>query len=961
MPKRKESGADGRKRRKREQELRNKLAGSLKRFVFNTPDSTIANTGSIPVCPESANFSLLALEADVALINNTNAENTVEPLCLQPVSSSFSTVKTSSETNDCASVKSALEPDCPESENDTVSSDSTITERTAHAISPVPINFSFPMPVDPGTTTNDSISSESNYLLPALETDTTTNIGNASFASTVELACSEFKNRPNLALEANTAFAKDALISEPSSAHSERIDVKIFTDIGYWPENIDKTLKNELVKKGTSQLQNKDAFFPRNINGRSFSKDWFYKNLDNDEKILRTWLLYSPVKNAVFCFPCTLFKAKGKSSFAQSEGFKAWKKLNPRLLDHEKSCYHVEAFEKWKEFEMRLLKHETIDTAIQIEQQKSFEKWKAILKRILDCVLYLARQSLPLRGHSEDLSASDNCGNFLETFKLLARYDPVADQHLTKVQQADSYVVSYLSPQSQNEFIKVLGDHIRTQILQRILRAKYFSIMFDSTTDISHIDQMSQIIRYVHIEENNVTVQESFIDFIQLTGKSANEITEQICSKLQKDGLKFEHCYGQGYDNAATMAGHVSGVQKRILDVNPKAVFVPCNNHSLNLAGVHAASVGIKSVTFFGTVQKVYTFFSSSTHRWEVLKKYVPVNLKRFCDTRWCSKHEAVNVFYEYTEHIIEALESLRDGDENIDTKGDAGNLLICILTYPFFAFLYFWSPVLAEVNDTQVYLQKKGLGLDECVRKLKELSLFCNERRDSLIAEAEEKALQISKMYEISTERRIGRKKKMYDENCSDSGLSLIQETRREQFQAIDKLAVEIENRTMQMNSLHELFSFLEIQTLIDTEKDDVIKRHIQRLCEKYSELHISPMTAEVYRIRRHIALFQEVNPDSNISTWTALDVLSWIIKWKLQESLSNIVVALRIFLTITVTNASCERSFSKLKLIKSYQRSTMSQERLSDLAMLSIERNFPVNFDNVVENFARLKSRRF
>lgn len=79
------------------------------------------------------------------------------------------------------------------------------------------------------------------------------------------------------------------------------------------------------------------------------------------------------------------------------------------------------------------------------------------------------------------------------------------------------------------------------------------------------------------------------------------------------------------------------------------------------------------------------------------------------------------------------------------------------------------------------------------------------------------------------------------------------------------------------------------------------------------------------------------------------------------MEESLINIVVALRIFLTITVSNATCERSFSKLKLIKTYQRSTMSQERLSNLAILSIERKINVNFNHVIEKFARIKSRRF
>ena len=53
------------------------------------------------------------------------------------------------------------------------------------------------------------------------------------------------------------------------------------------------------------------------------------------------------------------------------------------------------------------------------------------------------------------------------------------------------------------------------------------------------------------------------------------------------------------------------------------------------------------------------------------------------------------------------------------------------------------------------------------------------------------------------------------------------------------------------------------------------------------------------------------------------------------------NVSIAYRILLTMPVTVASAERSFSKLKLLKSYLRSSMSQERLDDLAILCIEKN--------------------
>ena len=91
-------------------------------------------------------------------------------------------------------------------------------------------------------------------------------------------------------------------------------------------------------------------------------------------------------------------------------------------------------------------------------------------------------------------------------------------------------------------------------------------------------------------------------------------------------------------------------------------------------------------------------------------------------------------------------------------------------------------------------------------------------------------------------------------------------------------------------------------------------------------------------------------------INDKSPINVLNYI---KRLESFPNVCITFRILLTISVTIVFAERSFSKLKLIKSYLRSTMLQERLSGLSILSIENEMlaELKYKNLINNFASQK----
>lgn len=67
-----------------------------------------------------------------------------------------------------------------------------------------------------------------------------------------------------------------------------------------------------------------------------------------------------------------------------------------------------------------------------------------------------------------------------------------------------------------------------------------------------------------------------------------------------------------------------------------------------------------------------------------------------------------------------------------------------------------------------------------------------------------------------------------------------------------------------------------------------------------------------------------------------------------------------LTILLTMPVSSATSERSFSAMRRIKSYLRSTMGDERLSNLSLMHVHRQIPVEIDKVLSEFINRKNRR-
>lgn len=94
--------------------------------------------------------------------------------------------------------------------------------------------------------------------------------------------------------------------------------------------------------------------------------------------------------------------------------------------------------------------------------------------------------------------------------------------------------------------------------------------MLDSAPDISHTNQVAEVIRYVIISNRTIEIKVVFLRFFSLEGNTAAEILRY----LEKDGLDIMKCRSQCYDNAATMAEVCGGVQTILKSKNAKALWL---------------------------------------------------------------------------------------------------------------------------------------------------------------------------------------------------------------------------------------------------------------------------------------------------------------------------------------------------------------------------------------------------
>lgn len=201
-------------------------------------------------------------------------------------------------------------------------------------------------------------------------------------------------------------------------------------------------------------------------------------------------------------------------------------------------------------------------------------------------------------------------------------------------------------------------------------------------------------------------------------------------------------------------------------------------------------------------------------------------------------------------------------------------------------------------------------------------------------------------------TDERVRRRKRQFDENTEDDP---IQDSRSRfktevYFYILDIFVGQFENRFSDFKEMAELFTALNPKHF---ERPDAENKMLQ-LARFYSE-DVSKPEEIVEEFHSFRALYSELELELKTDA-----VLPFLIANDMDRAYPHLTILHRIYKTIPISSASAERSFSRLKLIKSCLRSCMDEARLSNLTLLSVERDIDIDKEKVVGKFAAMKERR-
>ena len=668
---------------------------------------------------------------------------------------------------------------------------------------------------------------------------------------------------------------------------------------------------------------------------RSFRPEW--KLTDNAQF---DWLEYSSLTDKMYCHRCRHF-GTGRFKTWEVEGTrcKNWKDALSEIKKHHNHAAHKScevALVDWK----TSLQTGGIRTVMDKVSVKLAMDNSHYVRSVAEVINFCARQGVALRGHREGDSAS-NKGNVLELMELVSKHDSVV---LDKLRSGRKY---YTSATIQNELLEIQASLIRQDVAQEICDAGYYSVLADESRDAGKHEQIAITCRYFI----KGSVQDSFLGFSRAASLTAASLSADILQALESAHIPLSGMVAQSFDGASTMSGLISGVQRRISEAtNGKALFVHCSAHRLNLATVGAIKRVGKAQDVFHHLSSLYSFLSSSVVHAMYEEKRAGINrleMQRLSDTRWVCQHAACHSTRANLPIIVDTLSHFAESNDPTDvSRGTDSRGLLQVIDTMFVIELCILEEVLYQLRALHLALQKETLDLPAANLMVDSTIDYCRSELAAFTgAGAGVGGTGWRKVYqrfmnlreELDLPAPVRRPVRRARRDAAADRVEVLY-TESDYLRVlyrpiVEAVMQELERRFKGENAL----AFKGIDSLSPASPNFLL---MDRGLSEFADHYGVDKEALVHEIRSyHMLISNKTREDEEFTPPSCITELLVLIEPYRMVTASLYGLA-QIAVTIPVGTASCERSFSSMRRIKTWLRTVMTDDRLDWLAMLCVHR---------------------
>ncbi len=660
------------------------------------------------------------------------------------------------------------------------------------------------------------------------------------------------------------------------------------------------------------------------VKKRNFQPQWYRQF---------PWLTVCISSKKAYCLYCRyavqqslmVFSKMGEKAFTE-DGFQNWRKALEKFRSHEGSHTHREAKLKWM-----ARGNPTIESRIssQVAQQQSLRRQGLLIQ--LRAVVYLTRQGIALRGHTESE------GNLTQLLKVWSK-----DNDIVKAWLREN---KFTSHQAINELIELLGNGVLRNVLRRMKEVTgptWFAIIADEATDIVKSEQLNLSIRWVTDEYEAC---EDPIGLFRLPDTKAETLFKVIKDILIRCDLPIAMCRGQAYDGAANMQGKRTGLATRVSSEQPAALPVHCCAHSLNLC---LQDAGRKLVCLRDALEiskEIGNLIRLSPKRLHLFSSNLQasstgVALKPLCPTRWTARTAAIDAILKDYTLLMETLEEVHaTTDDEYGLK--AAGYLQSLEKFTTLFGLRLAHTLFCAAEQVSFALQKKNISLQDALSAVDAAKAYYDRlRSEEEFNRFYDMTVELAQQHAIGQPElpRYRRRPSRFEDGSAPHEYTTAKAYyRHTYFEACDLLRAELDER-FDRQRLPPVLAME--QLLLKAANGDEYQTELAMLAESCYENDV-----DWSDLKRHLPLLQDVvkKGTPSVKKVTSIHTVCEAMNSNgiFKDMLPTVHELLRLYITVPITSATSERTFSALRRLLTYLRSSMTEKRLNNCLLLHIHKD--------------------